>query len=41
MSGKLDRTISVLNAIVGDYLRRRENGLEIAMRRECTGRSGS
>jgi pimeloyl-ACP methyl ester carboxylesterase len=31
MSSKLDRTISALNAVVGDYLRRRANGLEIAM----------
>jgi pimeloyl-ACP methyl ester carboxylesterase len=31
MSPKLDRTISALNAVVGDYLHRRANGLEIAM----------
>ncbi len=31
MAGKLDGTISALNAVVGDYLRRRGNGLEIAM----------
>lgn len=31
MSRKLDLTISALNAVVGDYLRRRGNGLEIAM----------
>jgi pimeloyl-ACP methyl ester carboxylesterase len=31
MAGKLDRTISALNAVVGDYLRRRASGLEIAM----------
>jgi triacylglycerol lipase len=31
MSRKLDRTISALNAFVGDYLRQRANGLEITM----------
>jgi triacylglycerol lipase len=31
MARKLDRTIAALNAVVGDYLRRRSNGLEIAM----------
>jgi len=31
MSRTLDRTISALNGVVGDYLRGRANGLEIAM----------
>jgi pimeloyl-ACP methyl ester carboxylesterase len=31
MAGKLDRTISALNGIVGDYLRERANGLAIGM----------
>ena len=31
MTGKLDRSLSVLNAVVGDYLERRGNGLAIRM----------
>ncbi len=31
VSGKLDRSLSVLNAVVGDYLERRGNGLAIPM----------
>ncbi len=31
MARKADRTISALNAVLGDYLRRRENGLAIDM----------
>ncbi len=31
MQGKLDRSLSVLNAVVGDYLDRRGNGLAIRM----------